>query len=110
MFSIYVLVISALKPELAPELKPELTGSSHPLQLVHSVLPPIALIVAVLGSIFFGVATLTEAGVIGAVGAMVLAGLNGGFSRQQLSNIYESTIRTTAMVMAILMGSTAFSL
>ena len=110
VFAIYVLVISALKPELAPELKPELTGSAHPLQLVQSVLPPIALIVAVLGSIFFGIATPTEAGVIGAVGAMVLAGLNGGFSRQQLSNVCESTMRTTAMVMAILMGSTAFSL
>ncbi|WP_186989687.1 TRAP transporter large permease subunit [Synechococcus sp. MIT S9220] len=83
VFAIYVLLISALKPELAPELKPELTGSSHPLQLVQSVLPPIALIVAVLGSIFFGIATPTEAGVIGAIGAMV---------------------------MAILMGSTAFSL
>ncbi|NOL48324.1 MAG: TRAP transporter large permease subunit [Synechococcus sp. MIT S9220] len=110
VFAIYVLLISALKPELAPELKPELTGSSHPLQLVQSVLPPIALIVAVLGSIFFGIATPTEAGVIGAIGAMVLAGLNGGFSRQQLSNVCESTMRTTAMVMAILMGSTAFSL
>lgn len=110
VFAIYVLVISALKPELAPELKPELAGSSHPLQLVQSVLPPIALIMAVLGSIFFGIATPTEAGVIGAVGAMVLAGLNGGFSRQQLSNVCESTMRTTAMVMAILMGSTAFSL
>ena len=110
VFAIYVLVISALKPELAPELKPELTGPSHPLQLVQSVLPPITLIVAVLGSIFFGIATPTEAGVIGAVGAMVLAGLNGGFSRQQLSNVCESTMRTTAMVMAILMGSTAFSL
>ena len=110
VFAIYVLVISALKPELAPELKPELTGSAHPLQLVQSVLPPIALIVAVLGSIFFGIATPTEAGVIGAVGAMVLASLNGGFSRQQLSNVCEGTMRTTAMVMAILMGSTAFSL
>lgn len=110
VFAIYVLVISALKPELAPELKPELSGSNHPLQLLQSVLPPIALIVAVLGSIFFGIATPTEAGVIGAVGAMVLAALNGGFSRQQLSNVCESTMRTTAMVMAILMGSTAFSL
>ena len=110
VFAIYVLVISALKPELAPELKPELTDSGRPLQLVRSVLPPIALIVAVLGSIFFGIATPTEAGVIGAVGAMVLAAFNGGFNRQQLSNVCESTMRTTAMVMAILIGSTAFSL
>ena len=110
VFAVYVLVISALKLELAPELKPEEAGASHPLQLLQSMLPPIALIAAVLGSIFFGIATPTEAGVIGAVGAMVLAAINGGFTRQQLSNVCESTLRTTAMVMAILLGSTAFSL
>ena len=110
VFAIYVLVISALKPELAPQLPPDATGGSSPWQLIQSVLPPIALIVAVLGSIFFGIATPTEAGVIGAVGAMLLAALNGGFSRSQLSRVCESTMRTTAMVMAILMGSTAFSL
>ena len=110
VFAVYVLVISALKPELAPELKPDEDGASHPLQLLQSMLPPIALIVAVLGSIFFGIATPTEAGVIGAVGAMVLAAINGGFTRRQLSNVCESTMRTTAMVMAILLGSTAFSL
>ena len=110
VFAIYVLVISALKPELAPQLPPEATSTSSPLQLIRSVLPPLALIVAVLGSIFFGIATPTEAGVIGAVGAMGLAALHGGFSRSQLSGVCESTMRTTAMVMAILMGSTAFSL
>ena len=110
VFAIYVLVISALKPELAPQLPPDVAGGSTPWQLIQSVLPPIALIVAVLGSIFFGIATPTEAGVIGAVGAMLLAALNGGFSRSQLSGVCESTMRTTAMVMAILMGSTAFSL
>ena len=110
VFAIYVVVISALKPELAPQLPPEAADSSTPWQLIQSVLPPIALIVAVLGSIFFGIATPTEAGVIGAVGAMLLAALNGGFSRSQLSSVCESTMRTTSMVMAILMGSTAFSL
>ena len=110
VFAIYVLVISALKPELAPQLPPDATGGSSRWQLIQSVLPPIALIVAVLGSIFFGIATPTEAGVIGAVGAMLLAALNGGFSRSQLSGVCESTMRTTVMVMAILMGSTAFSL
>jgi len=110
VFALYVLVISALKPELAPLLPPEATGASSPLQLIQSVLPPLTLIVAVLGSIFFGIATPTEAGVIGAFGAMVLAAINGGFSRNQLSAVCESTMRTTAMVMAILMGSTTFSL
>ena len=110
VFAIYVLVISALKPQLAPLLETELSETGNPLQLIRSVLPPLALIVAVLGSIFFGIATPTEAGVIGAVGSMVLAALNGGFSRSQLSAVCESTMRTTAMVMAILMGCTTFSL
>ena len=110
MFAAYVLVIAALKPHLAPQLPAEANGMRSTLQLLESVLPPLSLIVAVLGSIFFGIATPTEAGVIGGVGAMLLAALNGGFSRQQLSDVCESTMRTTAMVMAILMGSTAFSL
>ena len=110
VFAAYVLVIAALKPHLAPQLPAEANGMRSTLQLLESVLPPLSLIVAVLGSIFFGIATPTEAGVIGGVGAMLLAALNGGFSRQQLSNVCESTMRTTAMVMAILMGSTAFSL
>ena len=110
VFAAYVLVIAALKPHLAPQLPAETNGMRSTLQLLESVLPPLSLIVAVLGSIFFGIATPTEAGVIGGVGAMLLAALNGGFSRQQLSDVCESTMRTTAMVMAILMGSTAFSL
>lgn len=110
VFAIYVLVISAIKPELAPQLPQAELGATQPLQLVQSMVPPLSLILIVLGSIFFGIATPTEAGVIGAVGAMLLAALNGGFSRKQLSKVCENTMTTTAMVMAILLGSTAFSL
>ena len=63
-----------------------------------------------LGSIFFGIATPTEAGALGAVGAIVLAAMNGRLSRRTLREVSESTLTTTAMVMFILLGSTAFSL
>ena len=109
-FAIYVVVISTLKPELAP---PAASESDQPLSaatLLRVMAPPLGLILLVLGSIFFGLATPTEAGAIGAVGAMGLAALDRGFSRSGLQQVCDDTLRTTAMVMAILLGSTAFSL
>ena len=109
-FAIYVVVISTLKPELAP---PAASESDQPLSaatLLRVMAPPLGLILLVLGSIFFGLATPTEAGAIGAVGAIGLAALDGGFSRSGLQQVCDDTLRTTAMVMAILLGSTAFSL
>merc|ERR1711939_1101994 len=82
----------------------------QPMQLLRVLIPPLVLILLVLGSIFFGIATPTEAGAIGAVGAMALAALEGGFSRTNLSKVCDETLRVTAMVMAILLGSTAFAL
>ena len=109
-FAVYVVVISTVKPELAPAAAVE---SEQPLTagtLLRVLAPPLGLILLVLGSIFFGLATPTEAGAIGAVGAMGLAALDGGFSRSSLQQVCDDTLRTTAMVMAILLGSTAFSL
>ncbi len=109
-FALYVVVISALKPKLAPPLDttglPPLTAGG----LLKVLAAPLGLILLVLGSIFFGIATPTEAGVLGAMGAMALAALQGGFSRAALRQVCDSTLRTTAMVLAILIGSTAFSL
>ncbi|MFM7641960.1 MAG: TRAP transporter large permease subunit [Cyanobium sp.] len=109
-FALYVVVISALRPQLAPPLDttglPPLTAAG----LLKVLAAPLGLILLVLGSIFFGIATPTEAGVLGAVGAMALAAAQGGFSRAALRQVCDSTLRTTAMVLAILIGSTAFSL
>jgi tripartite ATP-independent transporter DctM subunit len=77
---------------------------------VRAVVPPLALIFLVLGSIFFGLATPTEAGSVGAVGAMVLAAFNRRFSMQLVRDAAESTVRTTALVILILFCSTIFSL
>ncbi len=109
-FAIYVLIISALKPELAPQQDLVDLDPLKLMNLVQIIIPPLGLILVVLGSIFFGIATPTEAGTLGAVGAIGLAAINGGFSRKALSRVCEETLKTTSMVMAILLGSTAFSL
>ena len=110
VFALYVLVISAIKPELAPPPPQQRWSLKEIPALLKPMLPPLLLILAVLGSIFFGIATPTEAGVIGAIGAMVLAALNHQFGRKRLAEVCENTMRTTSMVMAILLGSTTFSL
>ncbi len=110
VFAIYVLVITTLKPELAPQQGSIELSPLQILQLIRIMLPPLGLILVVLGSIFFGIATPTEAGTLGAIGAIILAGIHKGFSRKALSQVCDETMRTTSMVMAILLGSTAFSL
>jgi len=77
---------------------------------VVSLLPPLVLIVVVLGSIFAGVATPTEAGALGSVGAILLALLNRSFSIDALNKAMEETSRLTIMVIFLLIGSTAFAL
>ncbi len=109
-FAIYVVVISSLKPELAPKQDQIPLSFLEIVKVIKIILPPLGLILLVLGSIFIGIATPTEAGTLGAIGAMTLATLNKGFSRKILSKVCDQTLRTTSMVMAILLGSTAFSL
>ena len=121
VFAVYVLVVAHLKPEWAPLPGDPgaAPGGSTPVgaapavgmrEGVTAMLPPLALILCVLGSIFFGIATPTEAGVIGAIGATAMAAGNGALSRRTLQDVSESTLATTAMVLFILLGSTAFSL
>ena len=117
VFAVYVLLVAHLKPALAP-LPADVDPSAQSGRVarvglgegVVAMLPPMALILCVLGSIFFGIATPTEAGVIGAIGATVMAAWNGQLSRRTLQDASESTLFTTAMVLFILLGSTAFSL
>jgi tripartite ATP-independent transporter DctM subunit len=109
-FALYVVVVSSWKPGLAPPLRQQASAVLGAGGLVRVLVPPLLLILLVLGSIFFGLATPTEAGSLGAVGAIALAALDGGLSRRALMQVCDDTLRTTAMVMAILIGSTAFSL
>ena len=80
------------------------------LDVLRAVLPPAGLILAVLGSIFFGIATPTEAAGVGAAGATLLALLNGRLTLPVLRDVLLQTSRTTAFIFAIFLGATAYSL
>ena len=109
-FIVYILIIAYLRPELAPTVKMEEHTPGLAGKVIKSLLPPLILIIAVLGSIFFGIASPTESAAVGALGAMVLVALHG---RMSLSNVRDSsrhTARLTSMVFIILIGATAFGL
>ncbi|MDB9314166.1 TRAP transporter large permease subunit [Spirulina sp. CS-785/01] len=112
-FALHVLIIAFLKPELAPALPQEVReigGKALGRRVITVMLPPLLLIILVLGSIFFGVATPTEAGAVGSLGAIILAGLNRRLSWGSLKQACDATLRISSMVIFILIGSTAFSL
>ncbi|MBE9175379.1 TRAP transporter large permease subunit [Synechocystis salina LEGE 06155] len=112
-FAVYVLIIAWLKPNLAPALPAEVRnigGQELRRRIVQVMLPPLILILLVLGSIFFGIASPTEAGAVGSIGAIALALANQKLTWQSLWQVCDATLRITSMVMLILLGSTAFSL
>ncbi len=112
-FAIHVLIVAFIKPEMAPTLPAEVReigGIALRQRVIRVMIPPLALILIVLGSIFFGIATPTEAGAIGSLCTMILAGLNRQLTWKAVYQVCDSTMRITAMVMFILLGSTAFSL
>ena len=113
IFLIYIFILSRLRPGHMPPLPPEartLSGWALWRKVVLGMIPSIVLIFLVLGTIFMGLATPTEAGAMGAVGAMVLAALNRRLTWPLVRQGMESTMRITAMVIFILIGSTVFSL
>lgn len=113
VFALHVLIVAWLKPEAAPALPPsvrELGGQALGLRVLQAMVPPLVLILLVLGSIFFGIATPTEAGALGAFGATILAGVDGKMTGTTLRQVSDVTLRVTTMVIFILLGSTAFSL
>ena len=112
-FAIHVVVVAFLKPEVAPALPEDVraaAGKDMGKRVVQVMIPPLLLVLLVLGSIFFGIATPTEAGAIGCLGAIVLAGFNHRLSWRSLWQVCDVTLRITSMVIFILIGSTAFSL
>jgi tripartite ATP-independent transporter DctM subunit len=112
-FVIHVLAIAFFRPDMAPALPAEIMsirGKALFIKVIQVMVPPLVLILLVLGSIFFGVATPTEAGALGCLGAMVLAAFKGQLKLQGVRDVCDQTLRTTSMVIFILFGSTAFSL
>ncbi|MFZ4848568.1 MAG: TRAP transporter large permease [Caldilinea sp.] len=111
-YGLYVLVLALLRPQVAPALPAsERTQQGWALlrRSLHAIVPPVLLIFAVLGSIFFGIATPTEAGAVGAVGACLLAAMNRRFNWALLQAAATATARITGLVIMILVCSTFFS-
>jgi tripartite ATP-independent transporter DctM subunit len=109
LFCFYITIIAWYKPAIAPALKSE-TGDNLAIKVTFSLLPPLLLVLAVLGSIFFGVASPTESAAVGALGAMLLAALHKKLGLENLKEAMRLTTRLTSMVFLILIGATAFGL
>lgn len=109
-YAVYIIVLGKIKPEFMPPMVITETKSELLKQAAKDIIPPLLLIVTVLGSIFSGIATPTESSAIGAVGAVVLSALYGQFSFNKINNISKETVKVTAMIFAVLIGATAFSM
>lgn len=110
LYLIYIVVFCALNPKAAP-----LTPNRPPLRLKMiwdvflTILPPAALILAVLGSIFMGITTPTEASGVGALGAMTLAAINKRINWKVIKEVSVATFNTTGYIFGIFVGATCFA-
>lgn len=112
-YVIYILIYTYLKPEAAPALPMDPDDGTRRQQVfkaLKAIIPPLTLILVVLGSIFAGIATPTESSALGGVGALFLALVYGQFSWKMVFDSAAETVKVTAMVFAILLGATAFSM
>lgn len=109
-YLLYIIAKSFLDPKSMPAAAAADAPAINLLQTLASLLPPLLLIVAVLGSILGGWATPTEAAGVGAVGALILALVYRRCSIKMLREVCDSTLSTTAMVFFILIGASIFSL
>lgn len=114
LFIVYVVGVSHARPDWAPAIPADELAKLTPTVLFkkfsRALFPPLFLIIAVLGSIFVGIASPTEAAGVGAVGASVLTLLNKKFNLEILREVMRSTMRLTSMVFIILVGAAAFGL
>jgi len=114
LYSLYVFLVAYLSPDVAPRrqntaaTQQDVTNSLA-LSLLKGLLPPVLLIIAVLGSILFGIATPTEAASVGAIGACFLAAVKKQLTLQVLHSVSLETMRITSMIYLILIGATVFS-
>ena len=113
MYALYAVGIAFFRPHMAPALPLEVRdagGADLARQVLVVLMPPLVLILLVLGSIFAGIATPTEAGAIGAVGAMLLAAARRRLSMAVIRDSAREAARLTTMVIFLLIGSTMFAL
>jgi tripartite ATP-independent transporter DctM subunit len=111
LYVAYILVYAFLQPQAAPAPRDAARVDVRVVfDVVRAVLPAAGLILAVLGSIFFGIATPTEAAGVGAFGASLLAGWRRQLSLRVVREVTRETTRTTGFIFAIFLGATAYSL
>ena len=112
LYLTFVVAIATIRPSVAPPLPPELLsvpkGKLGPL-LMRAFFPPVFLIGLIKGSILFGWATPSEAGAVGAVGAMILAILAGALNKKVLTGVCHTSARTVAMIFFIIISATCFA-
>ncbi len=110
-YFIYTSIVAIFKPEAAPAVQDrEPLSPGFIFELLKGLLPPLLLIVAVLGSILTGKATPTEAAGIGAFGSLLLAIAYGQFNLQRLREVMDATLQVTSMIFLIFIGAALFSL
>ncbi|MBV1873653.1 MAG: TRAP transporter large permease subunit [Gammaproteobacteria bacterium] len=113
-YILYIMLIAWYRPELAPvSVEQDSLGRSKReliIKLIPNLLPPVLLMLSVLGSILAGFATPTEAAGVGAMGALILAGARKALSLKELGEAVQSTTQVVAMVFLILIGASIFSL
>jgi tripartite ATP-independent transporter DctM subunit len=112
LYILYILAVCIVWPELGPRLPPDEHEPSLAWKLAltgRALVPPLFLIMAVLGSIMAGLATPTEAAAMGALGSVILTLIYRTFTISVLSQAFVKTILVTAMILMILLGGTMFS-
>ena len=114
LYLIYVAIISIINPSMAPampkEVVEEFRRKTSTIDIINAFFLPFILIFAVLGSIFMGIASPTEAAGIGALGALALSYIQGSINLKKLKEISAETTKLTSIVFMILLGATSFSL
>ncbi len=108
LYIAYIFAVSYLRPETAPAIEEHSEIAWG--EIVRAVVPPLLLMVAVLGSIFAGIASPTESAAFGVLGALLLAFFNRTLSREMLGYAAMETVKLSGMIFMILIGATAFSL
>jgi tripartite ATP-independent transporter DctM subunit len=111
LYLLWLVTLAVFRPRLMPAhpVEERSPGELAP-RVLKALLPPLLLILAVLGSIIAGIATPTEAAAVGALGAMILAALRGELTRATLTEVASRTARVSSMVFLILIGASVFSL
>jgi len=110
LYIAYLIFVAITQPKKLPALPQEALGPIQWGRLFKALIPPLVLMGSVLGSILAGVATPTEAAAVGAIGALLLAGLKGQLNFARLREVSHSTAEISAMVFLILIGASLFSL